>query len=354
MKRRELLKGLLALPVVGAFSGCHSTDKDDDHNHDNDYSKAGSAQVTTLRIMLQGPFAVVLRRDAGYRIAAYVPYDQHRDHEFRFQTPYVPEARSKSYQFKLLERGLDISHERPYIDHGFDDFNVEVETWTPNPGDNYVALDLPAPHVISYAPPPEPVLFDTGGQGTAGSLPLNHILEYRVRDLRQVKMESPQLGDRAPLSCDELHAEYLKLWKETKEAPVDREFSRRSHIDHDLKLCSQSTVSTYFFGVGLPPPDVTGPDAGKFKDHPKEFFNGKLLPSIYGKNIPPGKTLKAIGAEAVRCNSAEGVTTSSPQLVSAFFKYPVATAPRLLMVASTENCTSPGATATAGATAPLH
>src|SRR5205809_1628716 len=142
MNRRELLTGLLALPAAGALTACT-------RKHDDEISK----KITTLRIILQGPFAVVLEKNGGRRIKAFVPYDEGEKHEFYLQSPLEQMARPSTacrvgYQFELPDDGLEASRHVPYVDRGFDDVNLTVNGWTPSLKDYFVYLDLPVPQVI--------------------------------------------------------------------------------------------------------------------------------------------------------------------------------------------------------------
>jgi hypothetical protein len=154
-----------------------------------------------------GPFAVVQQKDRDYRIKAYVPYDDERLHEFRFPGPLTVEKKHTSYQFTLKVEGLKTPGPA-YVDSGFAGFNVELAQWKP-PSDAFVSLDLPAPDVISFLPPPKGVLFEPSDQfpqGQTTTLPLNHVLEYTLKEGCEARLVSKQLDhDAAPLSCDDMH-----------------------------------------------------------------------------------------------------------------------------------------------------
>jgi hypothetical protein len=347
MNRRKVLQGLAALPIVAAFAGCPRHDDKDQDDHQKPETHPGSSKVRTLRIMLHGPFAVVLQKDKNYRIKAYVPYDA--AHEFRFQTLQEP-LKKQPYQFTLREESVEDSGQ-PYIDRGFDGFNVDIPKWKP-PSDSFVSLDLPPARVISYVPPLEAVQFEPSPEFPAGqltSLPLNHVLEYRVKEGCKVVLHSDQLGDCMPLSCDDLHEQYIKLWNDDgymkqvwKERYAESKSYWRPPMDQVLTRCSQSDVCYLFLGVGLSPqPRKETPLDGY--DHALKFFNEKLLPSLYGSDIPKGKRIMKLDASP--CTSSGGLSTS-PMLVPAMQRLPFPRA-RYLPVASTENCTAPCATATA-------
>src|SRR6476661_5058984 len=66
MKRRHLLQAMLTVPVASAIGGCR-------HEH-RDHPRPLPARGGTLRVMLQGPFALVLDTTNKNKITAYVPF----------------------------------------------------------------------------------------------------------------------------------------------------------------------------------------------------------------------------------------------------------------------------------------
>src|SRR2546421_11621769 len=125
MKRRELLKGMLSAPAIALMSGYAP-------GFQQRASHAQPSRITTLRVILQGPFALVMQKDQGYRIKAFVPYDREEQHEFRFRTPMDVVTPAKHscqvrHEFSLSEHGLQTTPTRPYIDHGFDDALLSVD-----------------------------------------------------------------------------------------------------------------------------------------------------------------------------------------------------------------------------------
>lgn len=334
MNRRSVLQGLATLSFSAAFAGCRGKDEGDNHKEKKDHNHEGSG-FRTLRIILMGPFAVIQQKDNNYRIKAYVPYD--REHEFRFPSPLAAENKHKNYHFTLPEEGL-INSGQPYVDRGFDGFNVTIPEWK-LPTDAFVALDLPAPNAISYLPPLEGVLFEPTKQfpnGQFATLPLNHVLEYRLKEECKVVLHSEQLGDCYPLSCDDLYQQVLKYERERK--TLEQDFSQHELMDQTLTRCSQSDVCTFFLGVGVSP--SVSPVS---PEHALNFFNNKLLPSLYGSNIPRGK--KIVQLKVSPCSPSSNMMMS-PTLVPAVQRLSFAQ-PRYVPIASTENCTVPGATGTA-------
>jgi hypothetical protein len=333
MNRRKVLQGLAALPFITTLAGCHP-DGDKGGKEKQNGPKTGG--MRTLRVILQGPFAVVQQKDRNYRIKAYVPYDEGGMHEFRFPSPLVTEKKHKFYHFNLEEESLELSGRPPYIDRGFDGFNPEICEWR-TPSDTFVLLDLPAPNVISYFPPTMQVLFESGQFTT---LPRNHILEYRVKEGCKVHLQSKQVGDCTPLTCDDLYQQLMRERKD-RDAP-EATGPQHPSMAQALTRCSESDVCTFFLGVGLHPRQgYQIPQADR--DHALNFFNEKLLPSLYGVNIPKGARIAKLDASPC---SPSSKATRLPVLTPAVQRLPFPGA-RLVPAASTENCTAPTVTATA-------
>ena len=79
MNRRNLLKAIVALPVIGALGSCK--DKDDD-----DKSRRGPA-AHQLQILLDGAFAVVIQHGKPDSILAFSPRDKKEPHQFYLNDP---------------------------------------------------------------------------------------------------------------------------------------------------------------------------------------------------------------------------------------------------------------------------
>jgi hypothetical protein len=227
----------------------------------------------------------------------------------------------------LGESGLEENRRPPYTDHGFDDFTFDVGDWEPRPKQYFVSVDLPAPDLITYQPGPravENVVFEDGRRGT---MPVDHILEYRVRDISKVQMHSPQLGKVLPLSCSDLH----KLIQESR-APVRGDDvmvppNQPGKAKPQLTRCSESNVFDFFFGIGLPGKDDL--------EHALQFYNGPLLRQ-FPKADQKKMRLRAIGVNP--CPTIGGAF-SMPAVVPAVQRI---AEPLLLPVASIEDCRSGG------------
>src|SRR6185369_6239613 len=97
-----------------------------------------------------------------------------------------------------------------------------------------------------FLPPAEGVLFEGGG---TGMMPVNQVLEYRVRDMNKVQFRSG--GEKYfPLSCSDLYAQYEKYFSQLSREDQESILSHHPHAKDELAQCSTSDVSTFFFGVG--------------------------------------------------------------------------------------------------------
>jgi len=381
MNRRRLLKHLAALPVVASAAGCKFFHGDKD---DRQPQRPG---IRNLKVILHGPFAVVLQKDKGYRIKAFLPYDDGFRHEFCYGSPLHDSLKQNkggnSYYFRLEEDGLDLSGEAPYVDHGFDSFNPEIPNYYEPQEKSFIVVDLPAPHLMSYIPDAQPVLFENF---TWATLPKNHVFEYKVKDSSKVKMYSPQVRDFTDfMPAGELKKHYEKHYENLRKRLVadDRDMQpfsddhvvqllssfreiqpfdnyrevqaqipdrktqspnlandekQRRDINNMLQKWEESQSGVYFLGAGLPP-GITD------KEHARRFFNEKLLPIFYGLDkakYPPDKVLRRITDTLCDGNSN---MSSLPMLMPAVYR-PDMSRPRLLRVSYTENCASASPTAT--------
>src|SRR5215470_2713553 len=112
MNRRNLLKGAVTIPIAGALNAC---------SREPEPSKPSRG---TLKVILNGPFGVVLQSAKDYRITAYVPTDPAHEHELRFRGPSelagseTKTGKAPTYYFELLRDGLDIDRGSPRVDQG--------------------------------------------------------------------------------------------------------------------------------------------------------------------------------------------------------------------------------------------
>lgn len=313
MNRRNLLKTALSIPVAGALNACRRE------------PPPPRAPEGTLRVILNGPFGVVLESAADYRrIIAYVPSDPQHEHELRFRGPSDVAGRESAngklptYSFKLLREGLEIGRGRPRIDQGFFDFNLpHIGDWK-LPPDAFVSIELPRPDYITFTPPAQPESF--GGKPTLQ--PLDHILEYRMTDPDKVRITSGE-KEYHPLPCSELLKQYEEYWSK-KYGETNQESSQRQNMEDTLRNCPSSDLCV-LFGVGFDPEKITGP----FEAHGRDFFNNVLLPSF-----APGLKKPLV---QLTCSSSNSENFSSGTLVPAVFSYRDY-GPRLLPVTSVLDC----------------
>jgi hypothetical protein len=322
MDRRNLLQGLLTVPLMGLVGGCTEKDKkEQDESHTRN-------RHSSFKVVLHGPFAVVLPRNGQNRVTAFVPFDPKKEHELRFPTPFAPAKteRAGSFQFELGEGGLVRPDRPPYVDHGFDDVTIHSGPWQPQPKQYFVYLELPVPDVITYIPPTEGVLFVGDKPGT---MPVTAVLEYGVHELGAVRLRSKQHGEQKPLSAAELRDDY----KKSPGGPnyENQKIHQRMALEREFEDWARSGASAFYFGVGLAP---DAPEKGY--DHAIRFFNNTLLGAFPNSPDAKSKRLEAIGDYGPPCGFP---SRSSPtaMLRSAVFK-PEMLQPRLLQVASTDDC----------------
>lgn len=111
------LAALAAVPFVTSVVGCDPDNREDQKQGERGGNRGPEPSgIRTLRIVLMGPFAVVLQKDKNYRVKAYIPFDPM--HEFRFPSPIKVQTQHKFYQFRLQEESLEPSRRplyRPWI-----------------------------------------------------------------------------------------------------------------------------------------------------------------------------------------------------------------------------------------------
>lgn len=280
MKRREFLKGLAAVPVAGFLGGCH---------HRPPVSGV-SADLHTLQIGLEGAFAVVIMKNNGNRVKAFVPRSSDPDlqHLVYFNDA-KPLEREKSFHFELTSEGVKATKE-PYINPGFNDFFASTEKWSV--GDTVISLDLPAPDSINFSMRPQPVIFESGATGV---MPTSHIFEYHLTDAQKVKMGCSQVD---------------------------------SSLCRSLPNCPPG-VARYFFGVAPPNHQPFNGDA--FDDtHAVKFFNFMLetrFPDLVAKY-----KLRHIGPQYAQSGGTGGASLSP-----AVMRYGQG-APKLRLASGTIEC----------------
>ena len=303
MDRRSLLRGLLALPVASAMDGIkyvHAQPQPQQHPH-----------AVTLRVVLDGAFAIVIQADSRWRLRVFTPIDITGMHEFRVfgsQLDHICKndeitARMRN-NFTLLPDGLKASSTRPTVDPCLSDFNVTTDLWCQSR--YFVTIDLPAPRNITFMPPLSAVTFkNKEGGHKPGCISSNHVLEYDVTDATKVKMAWQQmkkdvefgpitnadLWERYRKGCDELRGDYSANHEDMQWPPQCYEPSAKAMRDKFSSF--KSGDMTFFFGVGLP-------HGLHDSEHPIQFFNERILESF--PNLKDRLAIAYIGGPGA-CNS---------------------------------------------------
>ena len=204
MDRRDLLRGLLAMPIASTLGAGQ-------HKAKGSSYPPRPAASGKLSVVVDGAFAIVVQKDRGSRIRIFTPREENDKHQFYFfddpkrrdhKGPLRPQPTNRVYNFELSSEGLRTQTE-PEIDTGLASFNVRTDEWCQK--DYFVTIDLPVPKRITFTPPPAPVKFRHHDRH--GCMPVNHVLEYDVTDQSKVRM---MLGEDliGPTPCAELIRRY--------------------------------------------------------------------------------------------------------------------------------------------------
>jgi len=317
------------------------------------YPSRSAPGAKKLGIILQGPFGVVIRNYESRGVTAFVPKTSKDDgihHEFRFLSPYREplESSSSTYHMRLLPRGLRATKSPVTIDRAFDDVRFSVKRWVADPDDYFVMLDLPRPDNITFIPPVNPAIFESGQPPATrfGSAPLTQVLEYTIQDaddIRVTPLQSRNGGkteDQRPLTLGEMQEQYDAYEKATPDQAETPSLSQRPLLKRWMAQYSH----LYFFGVGAHPHMGEGSISPSLAEHGVRFFNNRLLPAIYqNQAVPKGSNLVRIGKEVLDCTTQSELPASGVRPAVWEPSMPHA---RLLTVSSTENCTSPGTVGT--------
>lgn len=289
MDRRTLLQGLLALPVVSALDCCSYG------------ARAPKTRSAKLRVVLGGAFAVVLQTDRGWGVRAFTPRDREPLHNLTVVAHNVERSDQQGKQarnFTLLSSGLKNNTGRqPEIDPALCDFTARTSKWCQ---ENYwLTIDLPAPQKIGFMGPLAPVAF--GDPEREGCMPPNHVLEYDVIDPSLVRMEEQGKEALRPAACDKLKERYEQGCRNLEKQPSNRTKEREDEgsargmckgKDAYDSFCRHGDL-TLFFGVGLG-------DISANPDHPKQFFNERILESFPGLNL----RIRSLGHPGDPCKHA--------------------------------------------------
>jgi hypothetical protein len=171
MNRRDLIKGVLALPLV-CSPGMLAFDS----------KQHQSIAPIKLLIILEGPFVIVLHPQPKSRIQVFLPMDlPFKRHVFFLNdNQYRDKQADQLHNIKFTgDDALDLKDFPNISDPCLTDFKYSA-TGDPGRGDDLIQIDLPSPDRI-YCPPGynTPVKFENGKPGTARS---GHVLEYTLKN----------------------------------------------------------------------------------------------------------------------------------------------------------------------------
>jgi hypothetical protein len=239
MKRRDVLKGLSALPVLGAV-GCWREVREP--------NPAPNVRTRTVQVLLEGAFSLVLHKNNPNQLIAFVPREEagHPElaHTLFFNDPSKAQPRiekeASGYQFELSTEGLR-TYEKSYINPGFNDFLADTENW--HLPDRVVTLILPFPNSINFGGRPLNVTF-TGNR--PGSMPTNFILEYYVEN-PHIKMTCSQLGGHCEPSpnCPPGVARFFFGVAPSQKSPNTQQNHAKDFFNFTLRRCFPDLVSKY-------------------------------------------------------------------------------------------------------------
>ena len=271
MRRRDVLKGLATVPALSVFGSALDDDK---------RKKApGKGPAGILRLILNGPFALVLEEKKPDRITFFCPKDEQRLHRFYVNWQLKDDGKDQShvFHFELPPDGLEYSKKHPYLDQCFKDITFTTDLWKKQ--EYFVTLELPIPDSIGFISPLEPVIFEGNRHGL---MPLNNVLEYRMSDPDDVKLVSK--NERiATQPVTKLTTEYAGYCQKNRHKdPMASE--ECSDLENEFKRWDEGDVRTFILGVGLE--DSVDPQVAK--RHAIAFYN-KLIadsfPNVKGKNL---------------------------------------------------------------------
>jgi len=327
MNRRDLLRGLASLPVASVLSSC-STKTNPAVPEPQSPSSTAAQPIPSLKVILDGSFALVFDRGNPTRIPAFIPPDPDKMQEFyrnNFSTPIDNgQDPSHTYNFQLPSKGLEENRaKRPYTDQCFRDFTKVTDVWKREK--YFVTLELPVPDVITFVPPAVPVTFKLNHR--SAMMPLNHVLRYRVQDAAAVQMTREGSQPVKPVRDSEFAQEFYRWCKDPKTG------GRSGHCNQMQEHSSdwfEENAMTFYFAVGRSQYRETSPASAKY--HAENFFNNVLL-----RSFP--KVQRELEIET---GTTRTFDYRERQTLPAVWQ-PQMAPPRLMLVASTVDCTVGGA-----------
>jgi|SRR5882724_454706 len=309
---------LLAVPIlvgISMLSACRH--RDDEHS--------SATPPATLKVVINGPFAIVRQKSDPSKIVVFTPRDPQGIHVFYVNDLEHSCDMQKNYHFKLLSEGMKAAAS-PAIDPYLADFTAETDLW--NREDYFVTIELPVPSKITFAPPLHPVKFENG---TAGYMTTNFVLEYQVAEPGRVRLVSPELNGVHPLATSELQEQYAKLCSGA--AAGEHFHDSCIEIRNLLAQCAGLRAKVFFFGAGMPLTKQTKMSYAEETYHAVHFFN-----EVFLKSFPHLTSKKLFSAEK---SGQEGTDGPRAMLMQASLKLPVSRI-RALPVSAVIDCKAGG------------
>lgn len=185
MKRRDLLKGLCALPLSSSWKGTASK------------KKPIIGAVNKFELVLDGPFALVFQQSKPDRLYAFSPVEKSNLHAF-FISDTSGDSKKK-HTLSLVSGAGALNANNGFPGANDDCMNAFSwhSNWDSSPTDNLVEIDIPVPsRIICDTDTVTPGQFENG---TLVGIPQGHILEYDVLDAtKTIKISDPLMGDFKP------------------------------------------------------------------------------------------------------------------------------------------------------------
>lgn len=219
MKRRDFVKAMAALPIVGATASLIST-----------------CNPSHLQVILQGPFGLMINTaingDRPWGVRAFVPV-HNREHMFMFNNS--PENKDSNYKFQLKPDGLK-PNPFPTLNRQFERFYFEHALCNFDTNYHFMTIELPYPERINIR---SSFSNATMMDGKQFEIPGDHILEYKIINRNIVEMSG---------------------WENSSTTAIP--------------LKSKNQIFT--FEVGLPN-HLGGNDSDQNGTHAVEFYDNSLL-----------------------------------------------------------------------------
>ncbi len=189
MNRRDLMKGLAALPIAtgtAAHAGlCGGT-------------VACQPANKPLQVIFDGPFSVVLQTasptsDDITGVMVFSPIEPQGQHLIKLNG--VPLDEKKLHHFSLNITGFTPPHQ-PCVSHDFSDFCKDHTRFDASAADRFVTVTLPCPkNIITDTQHVPPLPVTVGGQPR--SMPQSHVLEYDLPNNSKITMDYRESGHPA-------------------------------------------------------------------------------------------------------------------------------------------------------------